>query len=148
MPNNNHTEKLEFRFLRDQPLKADDELETIEFGHKEISKTLVSIVEKCETPFTVGLFGKWGSGKSTIANLLAEDLKLKGIPTVIFDVWKHEGVALRRAFLKDMVNQLKKYDGFFDNDFTLDDRLEHSVSKQSEGEFKINFKKIIEVGKL
>ena len=148
MPKNKHTEQLEFRFLRDQPLRADDEFETIEFGHKEISKTLVSIVEKCETPFTVGLFGKWGSGKSTIANLLAEDLKLKGIPTVIFDAWKHEGVALRRTFLKDMVNQLKKYESFFDNDFTLDDRLEHSVSKQSEGEFKINFKKIIEAGKL
>jgi len=138
----------EYDFLRDKPLQTEEELKTMEFGHKEIAKTLVSMISRCPTPFTIGLFGKWGSGKSTIAYSLKKDLQPKKIPVIIFDVWKHEGDALRRTFLKEMCNQLESYGKDFFEDYKLNDRLEHSVSKTSEGKFKINWNKIREISKL
>lgn len=80
----NNSKEFEFEFLTDQALSTDDELENPKFGHKEIAEALVKTVEKCPTPFTIGLFGKWGAGKSSIANILRRDLERKKIPVVIF----------------------------------------------------------------
>jgi len=145
MLKNKKTTEFEFQFLKDQPLKTDDELESAEFGHKEIAKTLSKIVEKCSTPFSIGLFGKWGSGKSTIANLLKKELKTKSIPTIIFDVWKHEKDALMRTFLEEMVSQLedkKEYGKKYFKGVKLDERLRRNVSTTSEKKTRINLRKI------
>lgn len=42
---------------------------------------------------------KWGSGKSTITENLRNSLVNKDVPVIIFDVWKHEGDALRRTWI-------------------------------------------------
>lgn len=131
----------EFKFLKEKPLETIEEISNSKFGHEEIASTLEKIAEKCPTPFTIGLFAKWGSGKSTIANSLKKKLFSKNVPVVLFDVWKHEGDALRRTFLKEIVKQLKSKDygsSFFSDDFKLNDRLERSVSTNSDTKLKIN----------
>jgi adenylylsulfate kinase-like enzyme len=55
---------------------------------------------------TIGLFGGWGTGKSSIVENLKTNLLSEKTPVVIFDVWKHDGDALRRTFLKNMDIQL------------------------------------------
>ena len=146
-------EKLDFKFLVDRPLQEDDELELIDFGHKELGQTLTDIVVKCNAPFTIGLHGKWGTGKSTLAYFLRKSLKSKNIPVVIFDVWKHEkDQTLRRTFLKELSSQLKSKYGKIatgknifklgDEKFKVDDRLDSSISKKSEGKLVINWEKL------
>lgn len=98
----------DFEFLKDKPLETTGELSASKFGHEEIATTLSRIIIKCPAPFTIGLFAKWGAGKSTVANSLKEQLPAEKIPVIIFDVWKHEGDALRRTFLKETVRQLKE----------------------------------------
>jgi hypothetical protein len=148
-------EALEYNFLVDEPVK-DNQL--LQFGHFELGKTLVNIVRKCETPFTLGLFGKWGSGKSTLAYFLEDNLPDYKIPVVIFDIWKHEkDNVLRRAFIKELVVQLKEKYGkqgigkdIFkegDDEFKVNDRIDSSVTKDNEGKFKVNWKKIKQVWK-
>lgn len=150
---NSKAKKLNFKFLVDRPLKEDDELELINFGHRELGHTLTDIVVKCEAPFTIGLHGKWGTGKSTLAYFLRKSLKSKNIPVVIFDVWKHEkDQTLRRTFLKELAAQLKDEYGksatgkdIFksgDEKFKVDDRLDSSISKKSEGKLVINWEKL------
>jgi len=122
------------QFLSDLPLQTEGEFLNSKFGHKEIADALTKIVINCPTPFTIGLFGKWGSGKSSIANKLKYELELKDTPVVIFDVWKHKGDSLRRAFLKEFFNQLKKdkskeEESFLNEDFKLDERLISGISK-------------------
>ena len=91
----------------------------------------------------MGLFGRWGSGKSTVANFLKVILQKQEIPVVIFDVWKHEGDALRRTFLKEMTRQLYSYGSdYFKDDFVLNERIENSISKTSDGKFNINQEKL------
>ena len=142
------SEILNFKFLKDRPLKTTEEIQKSKFGHKEIAKTLVKIVTGCPAPFTIGLFGRWGSGKSTIANFLKNILLPSKIPVIIFDVWKHKGDALRRTFLKEITKQLRSYGSdYFDEKFVLDERIEYSISKTSEGRFKINKKKLRQIWK-
>jgi dephospho-CoA kinase len=81
-------------YLVDKPL---DKTSKLAFGHLETALTLKEIVELCPCPYTIGVFGGWGSGKSTIAKFLQKKLDF---PVVIFDVWKHEKDSLRRTFLK------------------------------------------------
>lgn len=92
-----------FNFLKEYPLNSNTD---VEFGHREIIGTLKKIVCSANYNLTIGLFGGWGTGKSTIVEVLREELKEKKIPLILFDVWKHEGDALRRTFLKELDDQL------------------------------------------
>ena len=63
----------------------------------------------------VGLAGAWGSGKSTIVELLKQALADRGAETgnpevlvYVFDAWRHEGDPLRRTFIETLATELKK----------------------------------------
>lgn len=78
-----------WQFLSDNPLDGNVP-ESVKFGHETIAETLSAIIRNCPTPFTIGLFGTWGTGKSTVINLAKKLLpELEG-SIVEFDVWKYE----------------------------------------------------------
>lgn len=126
------------KFLSDQPLAADREQE-IRFGHLEIANNLKQQLLSCPIPFTIGLFGKWGSGKTTILNVLRNRLKDDEVAIVNFDVWKHEDDALRRTFLKELFEQLKSKK-YFRKEIKLSPKLEHPISVTKEAKFIWNWK--------
>lgn len=104
-------------FARDEPVP----LSADAFGHRDYTETLVSIITDERPPPTVGVFGPWGVGKSTIIGGIQDRLAGGETAFVYFDAWRYEGDSLRRQFLLDAANQLKK-----------DGRLEHSYSPQDE----------------
>jgi len=139
---NTNTEKI--KFFSDQPIAADKE-QDIRFGHLDIVDNLKKIILNCPSPFTIGLFGKWGSGKTTILNALRKKLQdndnKDNIAVVSFDVWKYEGDSLRRTFLKEMAKQLQKN---LPKNYELNERLEKSVQKIIEkGKFVYNWKLLL-----
>lgn len=87
-------------FLTDQALQNS---ENDEFGHGDYAELLEKIVYDQPTPFNIGIFGKWGVGKSTIVNLLKERLKgdiaKNKIKFLEIRVWKYEENSLRRKFI-------------------------------------------------
>lgn len=129
-----------FEFLSDEPLSEfnEDRLE-----HLSIATSLERIIRKCPMPFTIGLFGKWGTGKSTISNFLGKQLSRKNskIAVVKFDVWKYENDSLKRFFLLSLSEELKKQD-FLDQKFELNERVESSISRSFEGAPRISWAKI------
>jgi len=132
------------KFFSDQPISA-DKGQDIRFGHLDIADNLKKIILNCPSPFTIGLFGKWGSGKTTILNALRKKLQdndnKDNIEVVSFDVWKYEGDSLRRTFLKEMAKQLQKN---LPKDYELNERLEKSVQKIIEkGKFIYNWKLLL-----
>lgn len=98
-----------YSFIPEKPIDGSDINNPYEFGHPEIIESLYKMIGAVVkgNSLTIGLFGDWGSGKSSIASGLEKKLLSNKIPTVLFDVWKHEGDGLRRTFLKFLVKELK-----------------------------------------
>jgi hypothetical protein len=81
--------------LSDRPLEANF-AELDRFGFKDYADALATVIdhEKTETPFTMAINAPWGAGKSTLANMVAEQLRerprLRGsAPHIIcwFNAW-------------------------------------------------------------
>ena len=120
-----NSKKSNFKFLSDEAVR---EVEKDRFKHPSIAEAIMNIVVNCPLPFTIGLFGKWGTGKSSIANFLKSKLeKYPGkIVVVDFDVWKYEEDSLRRYFLINLVTKLKEQKSL-KNKYELDERVESST---------------------
>ena len=135
----NKSKNEDFQFIPEKPKDGG-----LLFGHKEIVSTLEKIVLKCPEAFTIGLYGDWGSGKSSIAETLQGKLKKRNIPLVIFDVWKHEGDALRRTFLKDLDKKLSgEFFGksYYREGFVLEKNLESEINIESKNGYEFKGKK-------
>jgi hypothetical protein len=68
------------------------------FGHSDYSAAIGAILADAPVPFTLGLFGDWGVGKTSIIQAIGSKLTEQDIAFVSFDVWRYEGDALRRQF--------------------------------------------------
>lgn len=121
------------RFLPDEPL-ASDAKDVAEFGHRGVAETLATIVRRCDPPFTIALFGSWGTGKSSVVELLRGRLN-PTIPTVVVDVWKFQDDSLRRTVLKELVDSGPSSFPAFVKSVTLSERVEAAASLETE--FKI-----------
>ncbi|MGN7516033.1 MAG: P-loop NTPase fold protein [Allomuricauda sp.] len=141
MTKNNNKEKPEdFKFISERPKDGG-----LLFGHDTIVETLEKIVLKSPESFTIGIYGGWGSGKSSIAETLQSNLKNYNIPLIIFDVWKHEGDALRRTFLKDLDKKLaSKYFGkeFYKEKFELEKNIDRQVTGVISSGYKLEWQKL------
>jgi hypothetical protein len=89
------------------------------FDHQDFSEILWRIIkdntlENDLTPFNIGIFGKWGVGKSTVINLFKKslnkwNLELKGkkeYKFIEFKVWKFSKDALKRKFIFSIGKEL------------------------------------------
>lgn len=88
-------------FVKDESLHSTD---GDMFNYADISKVLDDIIVTNEPPYNVAVIGKWGLGKSSLINLVAE--RYKKNPTDYFiqeiNAWKYEKESLRRVFLKQL----------------------------------------------
>jgi hypothetical protein len=80
------------------------------FGHRDYAGTIVDALPYFPRKFTLGLFGAWGSGKSTILKEVGRRLKAEKeqeTAFVLFDAWRYEGDSLRREFIRSVGQSLK-----------------------------------------
>jgi hypothetical protein len=66
-----------------------------------------------DKPFTIGLFGEWGSGKSSIIKTFSKDIVEKyvkeynqKVKVITYDAWKYSNDSFRRMFLLQMQKEL------------------------------------------
>ncbi|HEC67191.1 MAG TPA: hypothetical protein ENI23_18085 [bacterium] len=96
-------------FIRDEVLKS---IEEDEFGHKNFALVLKNIIDKQKAPLNIGIFGKWGVGKSSIVSLYKRLIKDKLVKNagdtknpqkfafIDFPVWKYtQKGSLRNKFM-------------------------------------------------
>lgn len=76
------------------------------FHHKAYAETLIKLVESNKPPLSIGLFGPWGTGKSTILNIVNGKVENKGFVCVYFNAWKFAGDSFRRQFLLNAIEKL------------------------------------------
>lgn len=90
--------KIKFRLLDDQPTPTDD------FNaHDRVATSIADMIISEEGGKSISLIGHWGSGKSSIIEILKGKLKNK-CRVFIFNAWAHEGDPLRRAFLESFIS--------------------------------------------
>lgn len=82
------------------------------FGIQAYVKGLRSFIVECETPMTIAIQGDWGSGKTSIMNMVKEELPGNILP-IWFNTWEFsqfnmdENLALSfLTYLSDKLNQV------------------------------------------
>jgi hypothetical protein len=84
------------------------------FGHRDFAAALRSIIESPhhEPPYSVGLLGKWGSGKSSVKTMYLSSLRddvskdkdgrvrCHSIFPITFNAWRFGGEDIKRALLR------------------------------------------------
>jgi hypothetical protein len=114
------------------------------FGHHDYAAAIAEVLVEAETPFTLGLYGPWGVGKTVI---LAETRKIIGerCAYVVFDAWRYDGDALRRHFLRDIARQLdedNELKRWYKRDEELKD-LDVARSEPTTGKIRFSGKQLI-----
>jgi len=56
------------RLLPDEPTSVD------KLGYEVFAKGLVDLILDCDTPFTIGIHGKWGAGKTSLMTMIRKEL--------------------------------------------------------------------------
>jgi hypothetical protein len=71
---------------------TDDSAEEDALDFKSYSENLANIIREAKPKFAVGIFGKWGTGKTTLMNMIKTELEKDKdkILTVWFDAWRYE----------------------------------------------------------
>jgi serine/threonine-protein kinase len=90
--------------LDDQPARQD----FLDFNsYVQALKELI-IHDKTKTPLTLGVFGHWGMGKTTLMQMLEKELERHGLITIWFNAWQYGNEdELWAAFLQSMLNKIQ-----------------------------------------
>lgn len=74
-----------YQLLSDTPQRED------RLGFAPMAEILTDVIRTTPPPFTVGVFGEWGSGKTTLMTLVRDRLEAQGVKTAWFNAWKYDG---------------------------------------------------------
>jgi hypothetical protein len=117
-----------FRVISDAPSAVDSFS-----SHQPVADAIVALMDaERERGKAIGLNGSWGSGKSTIVELLRGRLSSEPHTQVFqFDAWQHQGDPLRRAFLDSLFRFLAETPGKWLNREKWSDDLDFVVGRKT-----------------
>lgn len=93
--------------LGDQPQEHDL------LGYQPYARTLAQMIasDQLQTPFTLGIYGPWGTGKSTFMHLLRKELRADGLYTMAFQPWQFdEKEEVWKALIYTVLEYLQRLD--------------------------------------
>jgi hypothetical protein len=101
-------------------------------GHKAIVNELRALVCSVQPPANIALYGRWGAGKSSVAQLLDKDLKehAPGVAFTTFDAFKWAETPLRRHFIAQVATGLGQE---FDPKELYEDRTRTEIDTSTSG---------------
>lgn len=76
--------------------------------HAPIAGRVADLIASAEPPVNIALFGSWGSGKSSFAQLLKRELKQQTVATrlVTYDAWTFREESFQRNFISQAATKL------------------------------------------
>jgi energy-coupling factor transporter ATP-binding protein EcfA2 len=120
-----------FRVISDAPATVDSFS-----SHQPVADAIVALMDaEDERGKAIGLSGSWGSGKSTIVELLRGKLSTDpGTRVFQFDAWQHQGDPLRGAFLDSLIRFLGDSSVAWINRAKWSDELDFVVGRKTRTE--------------
>src|SRR5712692_5855527 len=128
---------------------ADEEVKRKEddaFGvHTAYAELLLQIAKDCPTPFSIGLYSGWGTGKTSIIRLLQEIVERDNancLTLVYLDVWKYSLDPLKRWILLETERQLEDQGivtAYEYENRTLGSHLEYEEAWEEKGEVQLRY---------
>jgi KAP family P-loop domain len=128
------------------PDRAVERAQDDSFGiHAAFAQMLYELAQQCASPFAVGLYSGWGTGKTSVARMLEEQIsadKPRKVGYVYLDVWKYVSDPLKRWILLETERQLQEQallpaDYKF-NGRSLESYLEFEEQWEEEGQLTLN----------
>lgn len=123
------------KFILDKEINLD---ETDLLHTSSYSSALKDIIKNApkDISFTIGLFGEWGSGKSSIIKTVSDNFnadKKNKVKFILYDAWKYSEDSFRRMFLLQIQQDLKfdktqKFDSFYrskSSDVKIDRKVDY-----------------------
>ena len=80
---------IEAAMASDRPLRS-GELDVLNLGQIAFALSRFLRNENTQPPLTIAITGDWGTGKSSLMNLLRDDLAAYGVRPVWFNAWHHQ----------------------------------------------------------
>ncbi|MFA4930180.1 MAG: P-loop NTPase fold protein, partial [Patulibacter sp.] len=116
MPKNMTPRLRDGDLIPDLALGSDD---PDDFEYEAIAGPVADLVCSGRTPISVALFGPWGSGKSSIGELVRRELEARtpAVAFVHYDAWRYGGSSLKRNFIAHAARELKLTDDARDQEF-------------------------------
>jgi KAP family P-loop domain len=135
------TEGMPWKFLSDSAVQSSDQ---DRFGvHSAYAKVLYRIAKACETPFSIALYSSWGTGKTSICNLVqGQSASDPSVHYVYLDVWKYSNEPLKRWILLETHRALSDQGAIPDYKFggrSLQSHLEFEESWEDHDRLSVNF---------
>jgi hypothetical protein len=132
---------IRWKFLSDNAVLRDDQ---DRFGiHSAYAKVLFHIVQACDTPFSIALYSSWGTGKTSICNLIRELAESdSNVHYVYLDVWKYSDEPLKRWILLETHRSLTEQKVISNYEFggrSLQSHLEFEESWEDRDKVSVNF---------
>lgn len=138
------TQNLPWNLLADEEVKRKED---DAFGvHTAYAVLLVRIAKSCPTPFSIGLYSGWGTGKTSIVRLLQETVERNNSnsPALVYlDVWKYSSDPLKRWVLLEterQLNEKKLLEGYRYENRPLQSHLEFEEELEQKDRIEIDFK--------
>jgi protein kinase-like protein/KAP-like P-loop domain-containing protein len=89
--------------LDDQPSAVD----LLNFGEFASALREVVLNPHTRTPFIIGVFGRWGTGKTTLLQMVERDVRQRGATTTWFTAWLYnQEKEIWAAFLQSLVSRI------------------------------------------
>lgn len=85
-----------------------------QFGHAEFAAQGARTIRAMKTPSNIAIYAPWGSGKTSLANLLRRELAETESGFVYFDAFKYAEAPLRREFIRRVGKSIGADDPAFD----------------------------------
>ncbi|HOI76129.1 MAG TPA: P-loop NTPase fold protein [Methanofastidiosum sp.] len=107
-----------FEKIYDDEIKDESE---DKLGFSNFTNTFTRYINLFKTPLVVGVYGEWGSGKSSFVTLALKELPPNNnekLEPIIFDSWKYkEETCLWKSFLLHILGKLDYYDFIKSEDY-------------------------------
>ena len=100
------------QFIPDDEIILNDETDTLKTsGYAESLEKVIKNAPKNKV-FTIGLFGNWGTGKSSIIKTVQNNFETenKKVKFIKYDAWKYANDSFRRMFLLKVQEEIAKCD--------------------------------------